>query len=191
MGDRGNIAIVVDGNKPITEGGAVWLYGHWSGSRLPSIVQEALTKGAGRINDPTYFARITLNVMQGDDRGECGYGLHTRPSDNEWNYLLVNGEAGKVQVLAWDRETHDPKDVLAEWTIDQFKALKLDEVSPNELVKLSPAIEPVSPELAKLAPELLAACELALTRKDWPVGAMKIKAALASAVAKAKNATTT
>lgn len=139
MGDRGNIAIVVDGKKPITDGGAVWLYGHWSGHVLPAIVQQALKVGAGRVSDPSYFARITLNVMQGDQRGESGFGIDTRPGDNERNYLLVNGEAGKVQVLAWDRETHDPKEVLAEWTIEQFKALELEDVSPSDLVRLAPA----------------------------------------------------
>lgn len=43
--------------------------------------------------------------------------------------------------------------------------------------------------LMAAAPELLAACQAVLSRQDWPVGTMKIKAQLTEAVNKATAST--
>lgn len=138
MGDRGNIAIVTDNDLPLTNGGAVWLYGHWSGYRMPEVAQQALKLGSGQICDPSYFSRITLNILQGDDRGTTGFGIDTGPGDNEHMYVVINGPESKIQLLDWDHKTHDPKAVLAEWTIDQYLELDLDGVSPEDLLRKAP-----------------------------------------------------
>ena len=84
MGDRGNI--IVDG---------VYLYSHWTGSQLPSILQEALKK-QWRWDDGSYLTRIIFCEMVKDDiDGETGYGISNSPT--EGLEIIVNSEKNNVE----------------------------------------------------------------------------------------------
>ena len=56
MGDRGNVKIVYEDGK------SVYLYTHWYGTDLPSIVAKALDRHV-RWEDPSYLTRIIFSEM--------------------------------------------------------------------------------------------------------------------------------
>lgn len=88
MGDRAN-AVILD---TYTDE-AVFLYGHWSGYELPEIVRRALASEAGRNrwDDSAYLARIVFDTMSAGDQGsETGFGIATRPPDNEHDFIVLN-----------------------------------------------------------------------------------------------------
>ena len=85
MGDRAN-CIVKQENGP-----DVWLYTHWIGSLLPSIVQSALARRM-RWDDPAYLTRIIFDAMtEGQHGEETGFGISTSMQDNEHPLIFVNG----------------------------------------------------------------------------------------------------
>lgn len=74
MGDRANVK-VVDGSD------VVFLYTHWDGTELPSIVRRALARRQ-RWNDHAYLARIIFSEMiKGSIDGETGYGISHEVGD--------------------------------------------------------------------------------------------------------------
>lgn len=74
MGDRGNI-IVKDVDS------TVYLYTHWTGSRIPAIVRKALKRGE-RWEDGAYLARILFcELLEGDLTGSMGYGISSTRGD--------------------------------------------------------------------------------------------------------------
>ena len=92
MGDRGNIGI-------IQPEGAVFLYTHWGGSNVKQVTAQALAESGGC--DYAYFTRIAMNVLQGDERGVKGFGIHAgSPVDNEYDIPIVYWEDGKPVVEA-------------------------------------------------------------------------------------------
>lgn len=127
MGDRGNIIIQfgvsTDENKGDDE---IYLYTHWGGSDLPSVLQGALAskEGRQRWRDGAYLTRIIFNHMQGftagnigevgADRLETGYGISTSPPDNEHDFLVVNPEKqtvtlrseGGAEGMSWSFEEY-------------------------------------------------------------------------------------
>lgn len=98
MGDRGNI-IVKDGYS------TVYLYTHWTGSDLPTMLKAAL-KIAGaapdydsRLKDGPYLARIIFCEMtKGRPAGErSGYGISSTMGDGGTD-LTVNVDD---QTITW------------------------------------------------------------------------------------------
>ena len=84
MGDRGNIAIEQPGASD-----TLFLYTHWGGSELTGSLASALFRGK-RWEDPSYLSRIVLNELQGDDRGDTGFGICVgRPDDNEYDIPVL------------------------------------------------------------------------------------------------------
>lgn len=76
MGNRGNIVILSD------EGKDLFLYTHWTGSDLPSIVANALDRGRDRWDDRPYLNRILFSELIKDDvLGTTGYGLDVERGD--------------------------------------------------------------------------------------------------------------
>jgi len=66
MGDRGNI--IIDEK--------IYLYSHWSGSSLMSILKSALKRGVTRWDDRPYLIRVIFSEMIKDDiNGTTGYGI--------------------------------------------------------------------------------------------------------------------
>jgi len=96
MGDRGNI-VVVNGFDPDSK---VYLYTHWSGSQLPQIVWNAMRTRAARNrwNDESYLTRIVFNHLQGDDRGELGFGIAARIGDGTDQIVEINCHTQRVTI---------------------------------------------------------------------------------------------
>lgn len=99
MGSRANIYVVqhLHGENP--EGG-IFLYTHWGGSNLPTVLQAALKRGQDRWKDEPYLTRIIMCEMI--DREEwsdtTGYGISTYLGDNEYPILVVDCIRGLVGV---------------------------------------------------------------------------------------------
>lgn len=91
MGDRANCYI-----KMGAESG-VYLYTHWGGTELPSVVKEALESPAGRarIDDDAYLARIVFEKMiEGASDKETGYGISPHLTDNEYPIIVLYPDKG-------------------------------------------------------------------------------------------------
>jgi hypothetical protein len=94
MGDRGEVVLVEsDSYTPIR------LYTHWGASSLPYVVADALRRGTGRWNDPSYLNRIIFSEMiKGDVLGETGYGISNIGAGDAWLHVIVNHEEQTVHV---------------------------------------------------------------------------------------------
>lgn len=99
MGDRANVAIKQttkdeDGNPTY-----VYLYTHWAGSRLPFVVQAALTRGQGRWGDDAYLTRIIFSEMiQGALLEDTGYGISTSIQDNSHEIIFIDDENQTISI---------------------------------------------------------------------------------------------
>lgn len=90
MGDRANIYI------KNTKDSGVYLYTHWDGSVLPTILQEALRK-KWRWDDDAYLARIIFcRMVKGAEAEECGYGISAVICDGNDRVLEIDCEYEKV-----------------------------------------------------------------------------------------------
>ncbi len=128
MGDRGNIAVVQ--SKDNKE--QVWFYGHWSGHRMPAVLQHAIREGKDRWNDPSYFARIVFcRLIAPDDRfyQTTSYGISTRLGDNE--HLIMVADCAKQVVYVLQEEQLDNGRVPSKmpipdsiWTFEEYSALE-------------------------------------------------------------------
>jgi len=99
MGDRANIVLHYSNKQQI------YLYTHWRGYCLPSILQSALKRGYSRWNDESYLARIIFSEMiQNEVLNETGYGLSTVPPDNQHSYINVYLDEQRVEIngTSWD-----------------------------------------------------------------------------------------
>lgn len=103
MGDRGNILIKEE------EGGKIYLYTHWDGSNLKSILKKSLKRGQPRWDDESYLTRIIFSEMIKDDiLEETGYGISTWLGDGD----------DKVWEVNMKEKTIKNKD--KEWTFSKF-----------------------------------------------------------------------
>ena len=130
MGDRGNI-IVKDGNDA-----PVFLYSHWGGSELPATLQAGLARRL-RWTDGSYLTRILFcEMIDGDVRGETGFGISTHQCDNEHNYLVVDVGEQRVRVLRYDYRERDKPPLesaqVAAYTFEEYCALDLESGNPWE-----------------------------------------------------------
>ena len=90
MGERG--AIQVHYNYGDGDEGSVYLYTHWTGDNIKTILAEALIKGRNRWADPSYLTRIIFNHMTRGEQGNyaqetTGYGIDFVEPDV--NYPIV------------------------------------------------------------------------------------------------------
>lgn len=112
MGDRGNIII----KERDYEGEVryMFFYSHWTGYKLPKLLQEALIKGKSRWGDDSYLNRIIFQTMLEDNNDVTGYGLSTDIGDNEYNFVMVNHHDSQVElVLSRNGENGDFTPVTA------------------------------------------------------------------------------
>jgi hypothetical protein len=131
MGDRGNIIMEYDrvqGEAPTR----VFLYTHWSGYRLPSILQTGLIQGRGRWSDDAYLARILFCTMVGENWSDTtGYGIAPWVPDNEYDFLLV--QVCQQKVLRVDLEWHCSQDapisdyIRQSWTFEEYIEIPMNE----------------------------------------------------------------
>ena len=89
MGDRGLIAI---------EG--VYLYTHWEGSDLPSILKHALERKE-RWNDAPYLTRIIFcEMVKGDERAATGFGISSTPIGG-LNHSMIKVDV-ENSIVSWE-----------------------------------------------------------------------------------------
>lgn len=126
MGDRGNIAVIQD-NEAKEQ---VWFYGHWSGWRMPAVLQHAIQEGKGRWAAPSYFARIVFCRLVAPDShyyGETSFGISTRIVDNEYPIMVADCAKLRVFQIKEDelKDFRVPKDFEPEqsWTFEEYSRL--------------------------------------------------------------------
>jgi len=115
MGDRANV-YVKDGNS------GVYLYTHWTGTKLPGVVQSALRRGESRWNDGQYLARVIFNEMtRGDEDGVTGFGISSVLCDNNHPIIVVDTSTETVGLA--DEGDEILGIVQADWPFADFVAL--------------------------------------------------------------------
>lgn len=99
MGDRGNIVVQDDFD------GRIYLYTHWGGTEIQETAANALAKWRGRWDDAVYLRRLILNELQGDDRGETGFGISAKLTDNEHPIVVLDCS----RQMAWNEKENGEK----------------------------------------------------------------------------------
>ncbi len=79
MGDRGNIVLQDNEDRQI------FIYSHWTGSRMVEDLRKTLRRARDRWDDPQYLGRIVFDGILGKASrdGLTGYGLSTAVGDGE------------------------------------------------------------------------------------------------------------
>jgi hypothetical protein len=112
MGDRANVLMKEDESDS-----GVYLYTHWAGSNLSSLLQEALQKH-WRWDDCPYLTRIVFDTMSEGKQGqETGYGISTRLGDGDNRILVVNCSTHTVSIKGGKT-----------WTFEEYIALSKEQV---------------------------------------------------------------
>lgn len=114
MGDRAN-AYIHDGEEP-----GVYLYTHWSGTELPSVVREALASDNARRrwDDGPYLARILFDAMtKGQQGGETGFGIWSSAPDGQDRVVSIDVQAGTVSTSGgrWTLQEYAEGSASYEW----------------------------------------------------------------------------
>lgn len=105
MGDRGNIK-VVDGWKGETYP-PVFLYAHWGGSDLLSVVHSVLSRQE-RWNDAPYLTRMLFcKMVEGRESDSIGFGISSRLCDNEHLIVVVDCQTMRVYLEGENGERED------------------------------------------------------------------------------------
>ena len=91
MGTRAQVHIVDTG---------IYLYQHYDGYHLPTIVRNAMIRGKDRLSDDEYLTRIIFSEMVRDDiDGSTGYGIgKNQHSDIEY---LVTVDVAKQRITVY------------------------------------------------------------------------------------------
>lgn len=82
MGDRRQVVLQYGDDKP-----EIFLYFHWAGSELETLVRRALKAGRGRWGDDAYLARILFERLildSGHRDTETGVGMAPFHQDSEY-----------------------------------------------------------------------------------------------------------
>ena len=94
MGDRGNI-------KVHNHNSNIYFYTHWSGSNLPKILKDALSRSRSRWNDSPYLNRIIFCEMIKHDTDPLnsitGFGIDTEECDSG-KLIHVNTDAQTISI---------------------------------------------------------------------------------------------
>ncbi len=123
MGDRGNIFVREQWQDELDKG--VYLYSHWTGYKLPKIMQEALRRGQ-RLNYGAYLARIIFDTMTDGRQGEeTGFGISTRLCDFEYHLIVVDVDKKVVEFInIQDNDTVDFKNPVRTYSFEEYAKLK-------------------------------------------------------------------
>ena len=87
MGDRGNYKLVYGEKYP-----PIYLYSHWDGGAMLSILADALNsrEGRNRWDDEAYLARIIFTHLTRNAGPELGYGIAPYLVDEDRSPIIVN-----------------------------------------------------------------------------------------------------
>jgi len=87
MGDRANVYIKDDVNSQQ----GIYLYTHYDGHDLPTIVKNALARGKSWWYDVAYLTRIIFCEMTyNDNSGLTGYGISVSMQDNQHPIIVID-----------------------------------------------------------------------------------------------------
>ena len=129
MGDRGNIQItqtyqVADGSR---QEATAFLYTHWGGSEVATVLASALKRGYDRTDDPEWLSRIIFQELIGDDHSNTGFGISLGAvGDNEWPIPHVWWKPVGADRAGWPAPgwcltvTYRDRDYTADQFIDGF-----------------------------------------------------------------------
>ena len=129
MGDRGNIQItqtyqVADGSR---QEATAFLYTHWGGSEVATVLASALKRGYDRTGDPEYLSRIIFQELIGDDHSNTGFGICLGAvGDNEWPIPHVWWKPVGADRAGWPAPsrmltvTYRDRDYTADQFINEF-----------------------------------------------------------------------
>lgn len=119
MGDRGNIFFVDDARGDEWTG--IYMYTHWSGVELPSIVKAALERGRDRWGDSQYLGRILFcELVKDAPMDTTGFGLSTQIGDNEHLIVRVNDAEQRVSFHQPGSERLAKSRGVAIWSYDEY-----------------------------------------------------------------------
>jgi hypothetical protein len=118
MGERNSAIIHTRRDHP-----PIYVYCHWLGADVSVAVQDALSRGASRWDDPSYLSRIIIeelidNASYGGSAGGCGIGTGTTPDDHDGYYNMVHVWIPEKHVVIGDHHfsfenyIHVPTDEL-------------------------------------------------------------------------------
>ncbi|MBN9415362.1 MAG: hypothetical protein J0I12_07965 [Candidatus Eremiobacteraeota bacterium] len=123
MGERGNIVVVQHPNRPEKGEGEIYLYTHFGGECLPSIVHQVLARRL-RWDDEGYLTRMLFSALvDGDVQGDSGAGITSYLTDNGYPLLVL--DTHKKRVSMRDAGFSDRS-----WTFEEFVRLDIDEDQP-------------------------------------------------------------
>lgn len=117
MGDRANIALKHNAGTDQPEE-FIYLYSHWEGSFIPSMLQRALVRGKSRWSHDQYLNRIIFNEMtMGRESETTGFGLSVYVVDGGGRIIEVDNDNMTVKVRGGSKV----------WKFEDFIALKLED----------------------------------------------------------------
>lgn len=91
MGDRRHVVLQYEDGKEI------YIYTHWYGSSLPSLLAKALVHGKERWNDVPYLARIIFSqLLKGDEDSLTGWGLAPNYMESQKDDLYIDLSSNTV-----------------------------------------------------------------------------------------------
>ena len=97
MGNRRNVELKYE------SGAKIYLYTHWGGTELPSIVSRALERGKDRWDNESYLARIIFSEMtQREEMSLTGYGISPYPPDEEHAHITIDFKDQKANGLPFE-----------------------------------------------------------------------------------------
>ena len=114
MGDRANC--IVHQNSFDEDTRPVWLYTHYCGHELLTMVQKAIQRKQ-RWNDSAYLTRIIFDTMSAGQQGEeTGFGISTSQCDNQHDYIIVDPGKQEVRILS----SADCLEIKQKWSFEDF-----------------------------------------------------------------------
>lgn len=113
MGDRANIFILEQYPQPNQPEQGVYLYTHWGGTELATVVHRCLSRRE-RWDDSAYLARLMFREMGAGGEGETGYGIAARICDN--SHLIIRLDCNE-QNISLQTESGEG---LETWTFENF-----------------------------------------------------------------------
>lgn len=113
MGDRANIRLVLEEDKP-----SLNLYTHWGGYRWHLQLADALKFGKNRWDDPAYLTRILISRLYiGHAEDETGGGISFfQIGGDGYPLYIVDIPNQKVHQVDEDH----PEDVAQTWTFAEY-----------------------------------------------------------------------
>jgi hypothetical protein len=96
MGDRGSIKMIEHSND---EERAIYFYTHWTGYKLPEIIQSALRRGHDRWEQSSYLNRIIFSEMiKNCVLDTTGYGISLDLIETEYELIEVFVDKQQVKI---------------------------------------------------------------------------------------------